>query len=423
MIMRAGTATLLVAVALAAIRGGSSLYLGHRYRDTDAASASNQALAAVASSAGVVPVTYHGGSVLRLLGSVGVYMLFYGNWTGNSAVGILSDLVSGLGSTPWYGIATLYYSQTSGGRRRYVSPSLQLRGNAQLGYPLGAALTPYDVTEVVRLAISGGAVALDANAVYVVLTSSDVTVRDVAAGFGLCFPNVCGWHFAWPMFNTNVVFALVGDPPSQCSASSFCRSRGSSPNSNDSDAADGMAATLAHEIVTVEAVTDPFGDAWFDAQNENADRCSHDYGPSYLTRNGAQANMRVSGRDFMIQENWVPVPADGGYCAMAFNASSLPSHSPAPSPTVTRTPLRSRSATYFRLPTASRTVSRSRSALVSPSASRSLSRSPSMTRTQSRSESGSATMSSTKSTSRTDTRSYTSSQTRSEIATASASGS
>jgi hypothetical protein len=37
---------------------------------------------------------------------------------------------------------------------------------------------------------------------------------------------------------------------------------------------------------------------------EGADKCSWKYGDTYTAANGAQANMRLNGVDFLIQQNW-----------------------------------------------------------------------------------------------------------------------
>ena len=35
------------------------------------------------------------------------------------------------------------------------------------------------------------------------------------------------------------------------------------------------------------------------------DLCEWTFGTTYLTANGAQANMKLGGRDFLIQQNWI----------------------------------------------------------------------------------------------------------------------
>jgi hypothetical protein len=47
---------------------------------------------------------------------------------------------------------------------------------------------------------------------------------------------------------------------------------------------------------------------------EGADKCSWKYGETWNAPNGAQANIRLNGRYYMIQENW----AVGQGCSMGW---------------------------------------------------------------------------------------------------------
>jgi hypothetical protein len=76
-----------------------------------------------------------------------------------------------------------------------------------------------------------------------------------------------------------------------------------------------MASIISHELE--EAVTDPDLNAWYDRRGqENADKCAWTFGTQYTTGNGAKANVHLSTRDYLIQQNWVN--ANGGYCAMSY---------------------------------------------------------------------------------------------------------
>ena len=109
---------------------------------------------------------------------------------------------------------------------------------------------------------------------------------------------------------SNIKFAFIGNPdrcPSACEAQTI------GPNGNAG--ADGMASIIAHELE--EAVTDPNINAWYQGRyQENADKCAWTFGTTYNAANGAQANMRLGVRDFLIQQNWVN--ALGGYCALSY---------------------------------------------------------------------------------------------------------
>jgi hypothetical protein len=108
----------------------------------------------------------------------------------------------------------------------------------------------------------------------------------------------------------DVKYSFVGNPdrcPSACSA----QSKG--PNGNAG--ADGMASIIAHELE--EAVTDPDLNAWYDTRGqENADKCAWTFGSTTTWPSGAQSNMTLGSRNYLIQQNWVN--ANGGYCAKAY---------------------------------------------------------------------------------------------------------
>ena len=56
-------------------------------------------------------INYHGGPVI--LGTVSVYYIWYGNWSGNSATTILTDFASNIGGSPYFNINTTYYNASN----------------------------------------------------------------------------------------------------------------------------------------------------------------------------------------------------------------------------------------------------------------------------------------------------------------------
>jgi hypothetical protein len=76
------------------------------------------------------------------------------------------------------------------------------------------------------------------------------------------------------------------------------------PTPNNDFAADAMASTLARLLSNI--VTNPSGGGWYDRYGlETADKCYGTFGTTYTTANGAVANVRWVGRDYLIQQNWV----------------------------------------------------------------------------------------------------------------------
>ncbi|CAI7822740.1 unnamed protein product, partial [Closterium sp. NIES-53] len=136
----------------------------------------------------------------------------------------------------------------------------------------------------------------DANGIYLLLTSKDVTVP------GFCTESL-GWHSMNSFESKPVVLSFVGHP-GQCPAE---WQRNPSPNGNP--AIDFMLSSIAHEIA--EAATDPdcvMG--WMDDTDaENADKCSSDFGKTKKgqDRRGGTYEYNLVGLKnmrFLIQSNW-----------------------------------------------------------------------------------------------------------------------
>jgi hypothetical protein len=244
-------------------------------------------------------IQYWGGSVL--LGSPHVYIIWYGTFD-SGTTGILSTLIGSIGGSPYFNINTGYFDSNGNS----ISNSLTSAGSVQNNYSRGNSLHSSDIGGIVSDTISGGLLPLDANAIYVVLTSGDVSV----SGFGTSF---CGYHSVKTMSNTNVHYAFIGNPaPSHMGGCAPGQNQTNSPNNNPG--ADAMASTISHELE--ETVTDPNLDAWYDSGgNEVADKCAWNFGTTYTVSNGSVANMNLGGNNYLIQQDWVN--ASGGFCGLS----------------------------------------------------------------------------------------------------------
>ena len=243
-------------------------------------------------------INYHGGPLILM---PNVYYIWYGNWSGNTAQTILTDLANNIGGSSYFNINTTYYD----GAGRHVAGSVSYAGSTSDSYSQGATLSDNGVQAVVTQAITSGSLPNDSNGVYFVLTSADVNESS-----GFC-TQYCGWHTHANITGLgDVKFSFVGNPdrcPSACAAQT------TGPNGNAG--ADGMASIIAHELE--EATTDPDLNAWYDTRGqENADKCAWTFGTTYTAPNGAKANMKLGTHDYLIQQNWVN--ATGGYCAKAY---------------------------------------------------------------------------------------------------------
>ncbi|HXS96146.1 MAG TPA: hypothetical protein VN736_16190 [Candidatus Limnocylindrales bacterium] len=246
-------------------------------------------------------IYYHGGPVM--LNGVNMYYIWYGNWSGNTATTILSDLAKSIGGSPWFNINTTYFNSSNQKVANVVTYTSDSYNSTTVGYTYGTSLTDAQIQQVVSNAITGGKLPTDSHGVYFVLTSADVT-----ASSGFC-SQYCGWHTYGTIAGTTIKYAFVGNPDRCPSA---CEEQTVSPNGNAG--ADGMASIIAHELS--EATTDPQLNAWYDRRGyENADKCAWTFGTTY-TANGAKANVMLGSRNYLIQRNWVN--ASGGYCALNY---------------------------------------------------------------------------------------------------------
>ena len=233
-------------------------------------------------------ITLHTGGVIN--GTVNVYYIWYGTW-GSTDKGILTDFATSIGGSPYFNINKTYFDQSN----VHVTGAVSYSGFTTDAYSQGPASTSLSDTQilnVVNSAISSGRLPKDSNAVYFVLTSSDVH----KSGFGTSY---CGWHTHATIGGSDIKYSFVGDPSVQYPGS--CGAQVTGPNGNSG--ADAMASIVAHELE--EAVSDPDLNAWYDSKGaENADKCAWTFGTQYTTSNGAKANVHLGSRDYLIQQNW-----------------------------------------------------------------------------------------------------------------------
>jgi len=244
-------------------------------------------------------INYHNGPVMTA--PIKLYYIWYGNWAGNSATSILTDLAGSIGGSPYWNINSSYTNAAG----TPVSTNVTFGGSINdTAYSKGKSLSDNAIKSIVSSAITTGKLPKDANGIYFVLTSADVNATS-----GFC-TQYCGWHTHASIGGADIKYSFVGNPD-RCPTS--CEDQQVGPNGNAG--ADGMASIIAHEAE--EAASDPDLNAWYDAQGyENADKCAWTFGTTY-TVNGALANVHLGSRDYLIQQNWLNV-APGGKCAMSY---------------------------------------------------------------------------------------------------------
>lgn len=239
-------------------------------------------------------INYHGGPVLH--GQQNVYFIWYGNWTNGkhasdsqTTVNLLDALFSssGLNGSSYYRINTTY-----GDNSANVSGNIVLINSTTDNYSQGTRLSDSKVKSIVSSAITSARLPKDANALYFVLTSSDVSESS-----GFC-TQYCGWHTHASISGSDIKYAFIGNPDRCPSA---CEAQTTSPNGDSG--ADGMASVMTHEAE--ETVTDPDLNAWYDTSGaEDADKCAWKFGPTSKASNGSAYNQTLAGYHWLIQMEW-----------------------------------------------------------------------------------------------------------------------
>ena len=254
-------------------------------------------------------ILYHDGPIMA--GTTAVYVIWYGGWNGSApgnnpaTQSLLVDLITNLGSTPYFSINTAYPDSAG------FTPSgaLIYAGSFYDDYSRGSELNILSIRGIISDKLASFELLLDPNGIYLVLGTADISASDT----GFCTPKVTPHHGDFVFSGTTVKYAFVGNAL-RCPSAAAPQFPGG-PTPNNDLAADAMASTIAAVLSTI--VTNPIGNSWFDRYGlENASKCQGTFGETYTTANGARANMRLGQRDWLLQQNWVNHPRKG-YCALA----------------------------------------------------------------------------------------------------------
>lgn len=254
---------------------------------------------------------YHGGAVLT--GVQDVYVIGYGDWSGGLAGDpiaqrVITDFLSTIGNTPYMQI-NLTYPDASG---QPATSALVYGGNVfDSSYSHGNELTEADIQGIVFDQIFSSGLPHDPNGIYIVIASADIASNET----GFCIPGAPPHHGRAMIFGAMTNYIFLGNP-NRCPslAPQFFANGTRLPTPHDNFAGDTIASNLAHALDAI--LTNPQANAWFDRYGlENADKCQNTFGETYLTSNGARANIHLgSAGDYLIQQNWVNDRK--GRCAM-----------------------------------------------------------------------------------------------------------
>lgn len=171
-----------------------------------------------------------------------------------------------------------------------------------------ASVSDAQMVAMLQSGFNSGNLAYDASTLYAIFTAGAV---NLGGGFGSQY---CAYHTHGTVtiggVPTTVLYAAM---PYDYAFPTACTNNSGSPNADPG--ADYEVNTLAHEIE--ETTTDMMGNAWFDRRGyENADKCAWTWGTTYPAANNSIANMKLGGKDFLVQRNWVN--AGSGGCALSY---------------------------------------------------------------------------------------------------------
>ncbi len=269
-----------------------------------------------------------------MVGTVNAYIIWYGTWT-DTQKAILGDLVGNLRGSPYQNIITTYKGQDIYGNGHTLD-DVRLNGQASdTGESQGAALTDDKIGALVKSWLpqftEAPSVNGDPNGIYLVLASSDVTATSLSHGV-----TFCSTASAWASYtNTSTAmlnWAFVGNPNNgnpDCLKYLIGSPTTKSPNGDIG--ADSMASSILFMLADV--ITNYQG-AWYHTADDSqhgypcGSMCAGQYGTLYTSGNGAQANVRIGARDYVVQENWVvdSVDSEGaatGHCALQYGQGAL----------------------------------------------------------------------------------------------------
>jgi hypothetical protein len=283
-------------------------------------------------------LTYHGGPVMR---TNKTYTIFWS--PGGTAIssnyqsivnGFFQNVAGASGSsnnvyatdTQYYdGTGAIAYSSQFGGS--YVDTSsipknpscLQQFQASGMATPTGCFLDSDLETEVAN-AVKANGWPNGGNSLFLVFTPKDAGSCWSTSGNVCSYNYYCAYHSD---FSTGAGSFLYANMPymdtSDLLGYQDC-SEGQFPNG---DWADATLNVASHEHN--EAVTDPYGTAWYDAQgNEDGDKCAWTFG-STSGPNGAEYNQVIGSGHYYLQQEWSNATSS---CVLSYSPS-------APPPTIT----------------------------------------------------------------------------------------
>jgi hypothetical protein len=260
-------------------------------------------------------MVYHNGPVLT--GIRNFYVIYYGCWAENcgfagdtATAPVLADFFTSIGNSPYAQINSTY---TDAAGQPAASSFIYGGEVYDNSYSRGVDLAQADIVSLISFQVNNFQLPQDPNGIYVIIASADIASTET----GFCKPSAPPFHGQGLVNGSPVKYIFLGNP-NRCPTVAGPQFSRTGPTPNNSYTADVLVSNLAHALNGL--VTNPTGNGWYDRYGlENTDKCQDAlgrpaFGSTYLTANGARANVRMGGRDFLIQQNWVNDRK--GRCAM-----------------------------------------------------------------------------------------------------------
>ena len=163
----------------------------------------------------------------------------------------------------------------------------------------GVSQTTVCVTDAqIQAAVAAAVPTPDPNTIYFVFTPQNV---GSCAGSTCAFAYYCAYHSSFTVGNKTWIYA---NQPYADTVPAACDS-GQHPNAGTDPGADATLNVASHEHN--EAITDPFGSAWYDRKGaENGDKCAWTFGTPLGgdSTSGTAYNQQIGTGHYYLQREW-----------------------------------------------------------------------------------------------------------------------
>ena len=255
-------------------------------------------------SAGTTNLQYNGGPVMHSDANYAIYWEPSGYSTSSTYKSIVNGYFGNVAAASGainnnYSVATQYYdgsgniayNASSGGSTVDTDPYPSLGCVSASGGPcVNDSQLQTEIAKVV--AAKGWPTGLGTE--YFVYFPSGVTTCTSVASYECSGTVYCAYHSSYGSGASTVLYAnMPYDGVSGCDS-------GQHPNG---DAADAELNVSSHE--NIETITDPLGNAWYDASGQEiGDKCNFNFGTPLGGAPGAEYNEQIASGNYYLQMEW-----------------------------------------------------------------------------------------------------------------------